>query len=126
MKNNLKHITLLILFICSSASVQAQHKTNSIDIAISALAKDSSLKNASISFVVKDLDSSAIISEYNPNLSLPSASTMKVVSTAAALDILGSYLKFETKIMYDGYIDSNNVLTGEYIYKGWWRSNTWE
>ena len=118
MKNNLKHITLLILFICSSASVQAQHKTNSIDIAISALAKDSSLKNASISFVVKDLDSSVIISDYNPNLSLPSASTMKVVTTAAALDILGSYLKFETKIMYDGYIDSNNVLQGNIYIKG--------
>ena len=118
MKNNLKHITLLILFICSSASVQAQHKTNSIDVAISALAKDSSLKNASISFVVKDLDSNIIISEYNPNLSLPSASTMKVVTTAAALDILGSYLKFETKIMYDGYIDSNNVLQGNIYIKG--------
>ena len=118
MKNNLKHITLLILFICLIAAVQAQHKTNSIDVAISALAKDFSLKNASISFVVKDLDSSVIISEYNPNLSLPSASTMKVVTTAAALDILGSYLKFETKIMYDGYIDSNNVLQGNIYIKG--------
>jgi len=117
-KNNLKHITLLILFICSAASVQAQNKTNSIDGAISTLAKDSSLKNASISFVVKDLDSSVIISDYNPNLSLPSASTMKVVTTAAALDILGSYLKFETKIMYDGYIDSNNVLQGNIYIKG--------
>ena len=118
MKNNLKHIALLILFICLIAAVQAQHKTNSIDLAISALAKDFSLKNASISFVVKDLDSSVIISEYNPNLSLPSASTMKVVTTAAALDILGSYLKFETKIMYDGYIDSNNVLQGNIYIKG--------
>ena len=118
MKNNLKHIALLILFICLIAAVQAQHKTNSIDVAISALAKDFSLKNASISFVVKDLDSSVIISEYNPNLSLPSASTMKVVTTAAALDILGSYLKFETKIMYDGYIDSNNVLQGNIYIKG--------
>ena len=118
MKNNLKHITLLILFICLIAAVQAQHKTNSIDVAISALAKDFSLKNASISFVVKDLDSSVIISDYNPNLSLPSASTMKVVTTAAALDILGSYLKFETKIMYDGYIDSNNVLQGNIYIKG--------
>jgi len=117
-KNNLKHIALLILFICLIAAVQAQHKTNSIDLAISALAKDFSLKNASISFVVKDLDSSVIISEYNPNLSLPSASTMKVVTTAAALDILGSYLKFETKIMYDGYIDSNNVLQGNIYIKG--------
>ena len=101
-----------------AASVQSQNKTNSIDGAISTLAKDSSLKNASISFIVKDLDSNIIISEYNPNLSLPSASTMKVVSTAAALDILGSYFKFETKIMYDGYIDSNNVLHGNIYIKG--------
>jgi D-alanyl-D-alanine carboxypeptidase/D-alanyl-D-alanine-endopeptidase (penicillin-binding protein 4) len=117
-KNILKHITLLILFICLAASVQAQNITNSIDEAIGGLAKDSSLKNASISFVVKDLDSNVIISEYNPNISLPSASTMKVVTTAAALDILGSYLKFETKIMYDGYIDSNNVLHGNIYIKG--------
>jgi len=116
--NILKHITLFIFFICLAASVQSQNKTNSIDGAISTLAKDSSLKNASISFIVKDLDSNIIISEYNPNLSLPSASTMKVVSTAAALDILGSYFKFETKIMYDGYIDSNNVLHGNIYIKG--------
>ena len=118
MKNSLKHITLFVLFICLAASVQAQNKTNSIDDAIGALAKDFSLKNASISFVVKDLDSNVIISEYNPNLSLPSASTMKVVTTAAALDVLGSFLKFETKIMYDGYIDSNNVLHGNIYIKG--------
>jgi D-alanyl-D-alanine carboxypeptidase/D-alanyl-D-alanine-endopeptidase (penicillin-binding protein 4) len=117
-KNILKNITLLILFICLAASVQAQHKTNSIDLAINALVEDSSLKNASISFVVKDLDSNIIISEYNPNLSLPPASTMKLVTTAAALDILGSYLKFETKIMHDGYIDANNVLQGNIYIKG--------
>lgn len=118
MKNILKHITSLIWFICLAASVQAQHTANSIDVSIRTLAKDSALKNASISFVVKDLDSNLIISEYNPNLSLPSASTMKIVTTAAALDILGSYLKFETKIMYDGYIDSNKVLQGNIYIKG--------
>ena len=91
MKNILKHSAFLILFIGLAVRVRSQNKTNSIDAAINSLVKDSALINASISFVVKDLDSSTIISEYNPNLSLPSASTMKVVSSAAALDILGSF-----------------------------------
>lgn len=118
MKNILEHIILLILFICLAESVQAQNKTNSIEGAINTLVKDYSLQNASISFVVKDLDSNIVIADYNPNLSLPPASTMKIITTAAALDILGSYLKFETKIMYDGYIDSNNVLQGNIYIKG--------
>ena len=118
MKNIRKHSAFLILFIGLTVQVISQNKTNSIDAAINSLVKDLALINASISFVVKDLDSSVIISEYNPNLSLPSASTMKVVSSAAALDILGSFNKFETKIMYDGFIDSNNVLHGNIYIKG--------
>jgi len=114
----IRHIAFFILLVGFTNLVGAQNKSNSIDAAINSLASDFSLKNASISFIVKDLDSNKIISEYNPNLSLPSASTMKVVTTAAALDILGSYRKFKTKIMYDGYIDSNCVLQGNIYIKG--------
>lgn len=100
-------------------NVFAQQKLNSIDRAINVLKSDFSLKNASISFIVKDLDSNKVISEYNPNTSLPSASTMKVITTATALDMLGSYRKFETSLKYDGYIDSNCVLHGNiYIVGG--------
>lgn len=91
---------------------------NSIQRAIDALKKDPSLKHASISFLVKDIDKDTIIASHNPNNSLIPASTMKIVTTATALQLLGSYHKLKTYLQYDGYIDSNCTLHGNIYIKG--------
>src|ERR1019366_3057410 len=45
----------------------------------------------------------------NSNISLVPASTLKIVTTSAALTLLGNDFKFETKLQYDGIFDT---LTG--------------
>ncbi len=55
----------------------------------------------------------------NSHLSLVPASTLKIVTTAAALSILGSDFTFETMIQHDGIFDSiSGVLKGNLYIKG--------
>jgi len=76
------------------------------------MAADEDLKNATISFYALDLDSNKVIAGLGSNKSLVPASTMKLVTTATALELLGPGKRFTTYIKYDGEIDSNCVLNG--------------
>ena len=92
---------------------------NNIDNAVATFAADAQLSNASISFYVYDIDRATVVSEFNPKMSLPTASIMKLVTTATALEILGSGTKFTTKIQYDGTFDSiTGILNGNLYIKG--------
>lgn len=93
-------------------------KFESIISEIEKLKNDSSLKNASISFYAIDLDSKEIIGELNPDQSLTPASTQKIATTAAALEILGTGTRFKTSIEYDGSIDSAGTLNGNIYIRG--------
>lgn len=118
--------TLLLITILCVISAFSQERTtrevtplSSIDKGIAALVADPDLKNASISFMVYDATSKRELASYNPDQSLVTASTMKVVTTATALEVLGSYHKFETSLAYDGFIDSSCTLHGNlYIIGG--------
>jgi D-alanyl-D-alanine carboxypeptidase/D-alanyl-D-alanine-endopeptidase (penicillin-binding protein 4) len=60
------------------------------------------------------------IAEYNSNLSLIPASTLKIITTGAALSILGSDFVFKTRLEYDGVFDSvSGILKGNlFIFGG--------
>ncbi len=91
---------------------------NSLEKAIKNFYSDASLKNASISFNVVNTADNSVIASYNPNQSLVPASTMKLVTTATALEVLGGGYTFSTTIQYSGTIDSNCVLHGDVFVKG--------
>ena len=104
----------LLLFITLSSGISQ----NSIEHTFEKIRKEKVVENASFSFRVFDLDADSAITEYNPKNSLVPASTMKIVSTAAALVKLGSYTQFKTRLQHDGYIDSSGVLHGNIYIKG--------
>ncbi len=54
---------------------------------------------------------------YNARLSLPSASTLKLITTATALSVLGSDFRYTTTLAYDGTI-RDSVLTGNLYIQG--------
>ena len=77
------------------------------------------LRNASVSLLVLDLNTGQKVSEISPTHSLIPASTMKLLVTATALELLGTDFRFETKLQIGGKIDDNGVLNGNlYIYGG--------
>lgn len=54
----------------------------------------------------------------NADTRLAPASTLKLLTTAAALQILGPHHRFETKLYASALPDSNGILTGDLILRG--------
>ena len=74
--------------------------------------------HAGISFHGVDLDTGKTAGAYNENMSIVPASTMKIVTSAAALELLGKDYQFETRLLYDGTINKNGVLKGNLFIQG--------
>lgn len=80
---------------------------------------DADLKNASIGFCVLNAENSEIVSEYNSHQLLTPASTLKIVTTSAALGLLGANFRYETRIYYSGAFDKKTgILDGDLIIVG--------
>ena len=113
----MKHIFLLLtgILLGTTGFVQTATKpVNGIQTAAEAMMTDALLKHAIFSFYVKDMTSGEVIADYNSEMSLPPASTMKLVTTATAFQLLGSGYHFKTHIMYSGTLDSlTGVLNGD-------------
>jgi len=80
---------------------------------------DKDLKSATIGYCVLDASSSSVVAEYNSHQYLIPASTLKLVTTAAGLGLLGSNYKFETKIYHTGTFDKNTgIISGDVVIYG--------
>jgi D-alanyl-D-alanine carboxypeptidase/D-alanyl-D-alanine-endopeptidase (penicillin-binding protein 4) len=92
------------------------YSQNSIDIVLDNYKKDKDLQHASYSFCVLDASTGKTIKEYNSELALIPASTMKIVTTSAALGILGKDYTYKTNFYNFQKADSvsgqnnNNLL----------------
>lgn len=113
----MKHLFLCIIIGFSVLRVSAQEiiekPQNSVQKRADELMAYKTLKNSAFSFYVKDMISGNVVADFNSNMSIPSASTMKLVSTASALQMVGSGYRFKTKIMHSGSIDSSGTLNGD-------------
>jgi D-alanyl-D-alanine carboxypeptidase/D-alanyl-D-alanine-endopeptidase (penicillin-binding protein 4) len=103
---------LFILFYCTFLSAQ-------LSSIVETWKADKDLKSATIGYCVLDAKTSSVIAEYNSHQYLIPASTLKVVTTAAALGILGGNYKFETKLCYTGTFDKEKgIINGDLIIYG--------
>lgn len=76
------------------------------------------LRDANISVLVKDLKTGTVLHKSNERKSIMPASTMKLVTTASALEMLGPEFRFETRIEIDGRIGTDSTLFGNIYIKG--------
>lgn len=102
-KNNL--LPLLFLLTIFSITLHAQ---SPVDKFIS----NPIFRSANISIMVKDMKSGKEICSHRPYSATIPASTMKVITTATALEILGPDFRYETIINYDGNISADGTLNG--------------
>ena len=100
---------------------------------IHTLDRDVDMESANWSICVIDPQTGELLIGHNENKSLSTASLMKAVTTASALEVLGKDFQFETKLEYSGSIDRNGLLKGNLFIKGSgdpslgsWRFNTTE
>ena len=74
------------------------------------LQKDSLFQNAIVGIYAEDAKGKCV-AQWNPDLPMLTASTMKTITTGSALQLLGKDFRFETKIGYSGEI-VDTVLNG--------------
>lgn len=68
--------------------------------------------------MVKDLTGKRVVANENGNVKMTPASTMKLFTTATALEILGPAYKIETAVWTDAKIGDNGVLDGNLYVQG--------
>lgn len=73
------------------------------------------MKNGTIAFCLKSTKTGQSILALNKNLSLPSASTLKLVTTATVLSVLGGDYTFKTYLEYDGTIERDTLYGNLYL-----------
>lgn len=109
---------LVLIFIGNNLCLLSQ--TSRLNVEIEALKKDKDLKHASWSVCVMNVKKDSAIAEYNSMTSLVPASTLKIVTTGAALSMLGKDFTFKTQLQHDGNLDTlSGILKGNlYILGG--------
>lgn len=110
--SSILHLFLLFL------SVQIGQAQSSLQNAINALANDVSLRHGTLSVSVIDIESGQLVASHEANRSVIPASSLKVLTTATALGLLGENYTFKTELQYDGSI-SDGVLNGNLYIKGY-------
>ncbi len=111
-----KVVVAFLAYMFAMASISAQ-KNNNPDI--QSFVSDTEMANASISVSVTDTRTGKMLASYESNKSLIPASSIKVITTATALAILGKDYRFKTELSYDGIITKDGVLKGNIYIKGY-------
>jgi D-alanyl-D-alanine carboxypeptidase/D-alanyl-D-alanine-endopeptidase (penicillin-binding protein 4) len=87
--------------------------------ALESLLSDSAMIFSSASLSIINTENNEIVFEYNPEKSLMPASTMKLISSSAALELLGPDYSFKTTLGYTGKINKHTGrLEGDLVIKG--------
>ncbi|ADY54365.1 D-alanyl-D-alaninecarboxypeptidase/D-alanyl-D-alanine-endopeptidase [Pseudopedobacter saltans DSM 12145] len=113
----MKKIFAILLISAIGNSSFSQSITDKLKTAYAAFSKDAQLKYATSSLIVTDRNTNKVIFAQNENVGLAPASTLKTVTSATALAILGEDFQFKTDILYTGSI-SGNTLNGNIVIKG--------
>lgn len=99
----MKHIRAFVILLFLSATVFAQSTVESV---LESYKKDEDLAHASYGFCVIEASTGKVLKEYNSELGLVPASTLKIVTTSAALGILGKDYTYKTNFYYSSVFDS--------------------
>ncbi len=76
-----------------------------------------SVRHGTVALSVRRVQDGRELIGYNARLSLPSASTLKLITTATALSVLSPDFRYTTTLAYDGTI-KDSVLTGNLYIQG--------
>ncbi len=106
-----------MVFLCMSVWALGAQPEGLLGEDVSDIVNDPCFESANLSFLIRDLESGTDYLEYRSSAALPPASTLKVWTTAAALDQLGADFQFRTRVLTEGTLEGD-TLTGDLIIKG--------
>lgn len=97
---------------------QAPVVSDPVALALQPLLADPLLQNAEVGIHVVRVRTGEEVFAYQADKPLQPASTMKVLTTAAALRTLGPAYTFKTEVLYDGTLNDNGLLEGNLYIRG--------
>lgn len=98
---------MLMLSLCVIAQKKAQEFFET----------DPVTKNGNVGLLIVDLKTDSVVDSYRANHLLPTASTMKAITTATALELLGKDYRYSTYLETSGTIEAG-VLKGDLMVRG--------
>lgn len=104
-------LAILLLFVVLAAGVPARLQTE-----IDTLNKDEALAHGCWGLCVVELDSGKTIAANDADRSMMPASTLKILTTGAAMGLLGRDYRFSTFIEHDGTYDAATGIVHGNIY----------
>ena len=107
---------MLYFFAGKAQSIDSLALTSFSD-AVLELQNSELIRNGTLSVNVKSVTDKKTIFAINSEKSLPSASILKLVSTATILSVLGGDFRYQTFLEYDGFINKD-TLTGNIYIRG--------
>lgn len=106
---------ILIFFACLLGTIEAISQES----AVQKLLNDPAMLHASASIKIVNAEDGANIFEYDPRKCLMPASVHKLITSAAALELLGPEFCFITRLGYRGDLNiKTGLLTGDIIISG--------
>ena len=79
---------------------------------VNKLLANSFYKYANIGISVRDIQTGELVVDVEKDKMLVPASSLKLITTLSGVELLGKDFRFETKISYDGYVDTQGTLKG--------------
>ncbi|RZL19176.1 MAG: D-alanyl-D-alanine carboxypeptidase/D-alanyl-D-alanine-endopeptidase [Pedobacter sp.] len=111
-------ITLLIALAVSCLIANGQSKADKLQQAYAQLKKDPQAKYAITSICVLDAASGKVLFSDNENIGVAPASTLKTITAATALAVLGKDYTYKTTLSYTGSIADDGTLNGNVVITG--------
>ncbi len=110
--------TFFLLFGLIAGSVSyAQTVESLLASAMLNMEKDDQFKHAIISLYIVDSKTGKVVFDKNSEIGLAPASCLKVLTSAAALELLGKDYRYKSEFGYSGKIE-NDTLKGSLIFTG--------
>ncbi len=113
-----KSVFILLLVLCNISCKAQSKKSIPTQQFIDAFVADSCFHAAGIGIVISNLKTGELLASNQAHLGLIPASTQKLITSAAALEIMGANYQFKTQIKIDGEIRDDDSLDGNVIIKG--------
>lgn len=114
----LKRLSLLLVIATSLCSIQARDITpQRTQKAIDRFVDDSLMRHGSVGVIVVDVNTGKELGSRNAHLACITASTMKTVTSTAALELLGADYTFQTPVYLDGEIHGS-TFKGNLVVEG--------
>jgi len=103
---------ILVLFLPVTAAGEAELPSE-----LAAAIKRADFTTDRIGLFIQSVEDDKPLVALNPDRFLNPASVIKLVTTAAALDLLGQGYRWSTEVMYTGHIEGN-TLNGDLYFRG--------